>query len=332
MQPHGHALKLNAALMAAVIGGLSCLLAPAISLAVPYTDHFAPLITELKARSTTFSNRPTKIERQQKVAVDRTLALLLRTVSTSEFRDLQNAITASKILLKAFPITTGPSAGSALPTESTLLTILEELFTGFNGDISNMVASSQIIVGGLVAGSCHDNAQIFLNQAVAALNAPGVTNFITFYQSLSTALKATLKAEALAASNACMGGGSGSDSLAMTVNRTPWTAATGSTGGAYTQSTKVLVLTGAQDNNNSAVAIVVNGVTGPGTYTTHISGNYADFTTALLYFVGSGQLTVSTFNLNSHKISGTFTFRSTTGTNIVTATQGTFNLKGLTVN
>ena len=128
-----------------------------------------------------------------------------------------------------------------------------------------------------------------------------------------------------------MGGGNGTDSLAMTVNATPWAAATGSTGGAYTQSTKILVLTGAQDNNGSFVTLIMTGVTGPGTYTARIAGNYATFSPALLYFVTSGQLTITTFNLNSHKLIGTFTFVASAGASIVNATQGVFNLKGLTV-
>ena len=72
-------------------------------------------------------------------------------------------------------------------------------------------------------------------------------------------------------------------------------------------------------------------MTGPGTYTAHITGNYATFTPALLYFVSSGQLTITTWNLSSHKLIGTFTFVASAGANIANATQGVFNLKGLTV-
>ena len=325
-----HFLKRIAVSLAAAIAGFSLLATPA-AIAAPYTGHFAPLIAELQTRSVALSKRTSKIERNQKLAIDRILALLQRTVSTSEIRDLNNAITITRSLIKTFPNKAGVTVASALPTEPTLVMLLVELFSGFNDDISNLVSTAQTTVDGLAAGSCRDKAQIFLNQAVTALEAPGVTNFTTFSQSLSVALRATLKSQALAASNACLGGG-GADSLAMTVNGTAWTAATGSTGGAYTKGTKVLVLTGAQDSTNSAVSIVVAGVTGPGTYTKRISGNYATIAPARVYFVTSGQLTITTFNLASHKLSGTFTFIAATGTNIVNTTQGTFNLKGLSVN
>ena len=324
-----HQWNRNVWILAAIIG--LNLFAPASSEATPYTHHFTPLITELQLRSASLTNRLSKVERQQKQAVDRAIVLLDRTVSTSEIRDLNNAIAITKTLIKAFPGNFNAPHTAGLPTEPVLETLLIQLFVGFNGDISNLVVTAQTTVDGLAAGSCHDKAQIFLNQAVAALAAPGVTDLASFAKSLSVALKATLRTEALAASNACMGGGNGTDSLAMTVNAMPWAAAAGSTGGAYTQSTKVLVLTGAQDNNGSFVTIIVTGVTGSGNYTAHIAGNYATFSPALLYFVTSGQLTITTFNLTSHKVIGTFTFVASAGANIVSATQGVFNLKGLTV-
>jgi len=324
-----HQWNRNVWILAAIIG--LNLFASASSEATPYTHHFTPLIAELQLRSATLSNRLSKVERQQKQAVDRAIALLDRTVSTAEIRDLNNAIAITKTLVKAFPGNFTSPRTTALPAEPVLETLLIQLFMGFTGDISNLVATAQTTVDGLAAGSCHDKAQIFLNQAITALAAPGVTDLASFAKSLSVALKATLRTEALAASNACMGGGNGTDSLAMTVNATPWAAATGSTGGAYTQSTKILVLTGAQDNNGSFVTLIMTGVTGPGTYTARIAGNYATFSPALLYFVTSGQLTITTFNLNSHKLIGTFTFVASAGASIVNATQGVFNLKGLTV-
>lgn len=328
--PQKYQWNRNVWILAAAIISLNLFISIS-SEATPYTHHFTPLISELQIRSATLTNRMDQTERQQKQAVDRALALLNRTVSTSEIRDLNNAIAITKTLIKAFPGNFNASRTAALPTEPVLEALLIQLFVGLNGDISNLVATAQTTVDGLAAGSCHDKAQIFLNQAVTALAAPGVTDLTSFAKSLSVALKATLRTEALAASNACMGGGTGTDSLAMTVNGTPWAAATGSTGGAYTQSTKVLVLTGAQDSDGSFVSIIVTGVTGTGTYTAHITGNYATFSPALLYFVTSGQLTISTLNLNSHKLIGTFTFVATAGANNVNATQGVFNLKGLTV-
>ena len=331
MQNHcRHLWKKNAWVLAAAVIGLS-LFTPTSSKALPYTHHFTPLIVELQTRSAMLTNRLNKVERQQKQAVDRTLALLRRTVSTTEIRDLNNATTITKTLSKAFPFQNASSRTGALPTEPVLEALLIQLFVGFNGDISNLVATAQTSVDGLAAGSCHDKAQLFLNQATTALQAPGVKDLTSFAKSLTLALKATLRAEALAASNACLGGGNGSDSLSMTINTIPWAAATGSTGGAYTQRTKVLVITGAQDNRDSFVSIIATGVTGPGTYTAHITGNYATFTPALLYFVSSGQLTITSWNLSSHKLIGTFTFVASAGANIVNATQCVFNLKGLTV-
>ena len=319
-------------ILAVAVMGIN-LLGPTSSQATPYTHHFTPLIAELQLRSATLTNHLSKVERDQKQAVDRAIALIDRTVSTSESRDLNNAIAITKTLAKAFPGNFKDRRTAALPTEPVLESLLIQLFVGFNGDIRNLVATAQTTVDGLAAGSCHDKAQIFLNQASAALAAPGVTDLTSFAKSLSVALKATLRTEALAASNACLGGGgNGNDSLSMTINATaPWVAAAGSTGGAYTQSTKVLVLTAGQDSNGSFVTIIATGVTGPGTYTTRISGNYATVAPALLYFVTSGQLTITTMTLNNHKLIGTFTFVASAGAAIVNATQGVFNLKGLTV-
>ena len=322
-------LKLNAILPAAVMGGLS-LLAPSAAQAAPYTDHFTALIAGMESRSAALSNNTSKVAHKQQLALTKSLALL-NTRSTSETTDLKNAVTITKSLFVAFP----SDFANPQPTGTTFQALLENVFIGFDSDLSNLVHSAQLAINLLPASTCRTKAQAALNQAVAALPPLTVTDFTAYSTALGNALKSVIKGQAFAISKACTapagGGGGGTDSLTMTINGSTWSAAKGSAGSQYTQNTGELIIGGQRNNNDSALAFVVSGVTGLGTYTANVSGNYTTYSPSALYFVNSGQLTITTFNLASHKIGGTFSFVATAGANQVTATQGTFNFIDVTV-
>ncbi len=316
--------------MAVAIGGLS-LFVPATLPAAPDTPHFGPLITGLQTRFAALSNDTSKVATKQKLAINKALALLLNTDSTSEATDLKNAVTVAASLVKAFPA----DFATPQPGGATFETLLIGTFIGFDNDISNLVHTAQILITGLPASPCRTKAQAVLNQAVAKLPPPTVTDLTNYSKNLGSALKAVLSGQALAVSKACTGAGGGavnSVAMTMTVNGLPWTAAKGDSGAQYTQNTHELIIGGHQNNNNSDVAVVVEGVTGTGTYTANLSGNYTVYApSSLLYFVNGGQVTVTTFDLVGHKIGGTFSFTAASGTNQVTATQGVFSTKFLTV-
>ena len=316
--------------MAAVISGLS-LFTPAALQAAPYTPHFGPLINGLQVRAAALSNDTSKVATKQKQAINKALALLLNTDSTSETTDLKNAVTVATSLVKAFPA----DFATPQPGGTTFETLLIGVLIGFDGDISNLMHAAQTVINGLPASPCRTKAQAVLNQAIVKLPAPNVTDLTTYSKDLGSALKAVLSGQVLALSKACagaVGGPVNSVAMTMTVNGTSWVAAKGESGAQYTQNTQELIVGGHQNNNDSDVAVVVEGVTGTGTYTANVSGDYSVYTPAsILYFITSGQVTITTFDLAGHKIGGTFSFVAASGTNQVAATQGVFSTKFLTV-
>ena len=193
LQQQRQFLKLNAVIMAAAIGGLSWLAAPAAS-ATPYTPNFTPLITGLQARSAALSNNTSKVATKQKLAITKALALLQNTDSTSVATDLKNAVTVTTSLVKAFPA----DFTSPQPTGTTFEVLLVDAFIGFDGDISNLLHTAQNAIDLLPATTCRTKAQAVLSQAAAKLPAPNVTNLTTYSKALGSALKAVVSGQALA--------------------------------------------------------------------------------------------------------------------------------------
>ena len=330
MQHQNHFFsKLNPMLVAVAIAGLS-LFVPATLHATP-ASHFGPLITALEARSAALSNDTGKVATKQKLEISKTLALLPSSDSSSFATDLKTAILITPGLIKAFPA----DFATPQPGGTTFETVLVGVFIGFDGDISNLVQTAKTFVDGLPASTCRTKAQAVLAQAISKLPPPAVTDLTAYTKALASALKVAVSGQTLALSKACTGAGGGavnSVAMTMTVNGMPWAAAKGESGAQYTQNTHELIIGGHQNNNNSDVAVVVEGVTGTGAYNANVSGDYTVYApSSLLYFVNGGQVTVTTFDLAGHKIGGTFSFTAAAGTNQVTATQGVFSTKFLTV-
>jgi hypothetical protein len=299
-----------------LIGGIS-IIATSSSMAAPYTAFFGPLITTLSNRVAVLNNQTDKASVTQKKAILKDLAVL-NTTSTSEATDLKNAILIAKSLAKSTPDYT-----------TTFHPILVNIFIGFYNDTSNLVTSVQNTISALPDTSCRTKAQAALNLAVAAISSLSSTDFTAFSKALTSAGKNGLKAQTLAISSSCTGSSGGSDTVTMTVDGTSWTASNGSVGAGYGSSTHELDF-GGQEGSASSLTLVLLGVTGTGTFSNSIYGSYTVFN-ASTYSINSGTVTITTFDIAHNTIAGTFSFSASSGSSIVTVTQGSFDIKHLSV-
>jgi hypothetical protein len=314
-KPQSPSLKRRITVLFMLICGIS-IIATSSSMAAPYTAFFGPLITTLSNRVAVLNNQTDKASVTQKNAILKDLAVLGKT-STSEATDLRNAILIAKSLAKSTP-----------DYATTFHPILENIFIGFYNDTSNLVTSVQNTISAMPDTSCKTKAQAALNLAVAAISSLSPTDFAAFSKALISAGKNGLKAQTLAISSSCTGSG-GSDTVTMTVNGTSWTASNGSVGAGYGSSTHELDF-GGQEGNASSLSLVLLGLTGTGTFSNSMYGSYTVFNAAT-YSINSGTVTITTFDIAHNTIAGTFSFSASSGSSIVTVTQGSFDIKHLSV-
>ncbi len=304
-----------------------------------FTDNFDSMLAELQDRSLALSNSTDKIGQKQFKAINKVIAAINKP-ATSLATDLKTAVKVTKTLVKAFPteFLASTAAATTLSFSNSLSDILITVFDDFKSDVADSLDQLITTVNNLPASSDKDKALAAIAQAQVALaQADSAPDFNSFVKALSSALKAIAKGQKAAAS-AGGGGGGGTcgtitqSSVTMTASNDAFNASAFA-GAEYTQSTKTFSVGGTDGITGNSVAFTVDsGVTGPGTYTINISGNYSVGSPPTQTFnITGGSMTINGLDLAGMTACGTGSFTVTDGVNTINVSDFVFAIKNLGV-
>jgi hypothetical protein len=314
---------------------VSALVITASSARAAFTDDFDILRGEILSRSLALSNSVDKTEISQKKTCDKAIALIDK-ASTSLATDIKTANKVASLMIKAFPneflLTSTPS----LVFSNSIVDVLLTAYTALGTDVQAEI----ITLGGLIAslpdGSDKIKATAQFDAATDSLALAQTS--LTFAQGgklIGQSLKAALKGQKIAIKAGGGGGTCGAiaqSSVTMTASNDAFSASAFA-GAEYTQSTKTFSVGGTDGVTGNSVAFTVDsGVTGPGTYTTNISGNYTiGSPPTKTYNISGGSMTINGLDLVGSTACGTGSFTASDGVNVIVVTDFIFAIKSLAV-
>jgi len=307
--------------------------------AVPFTDYFDSLITDLQSREITLSGSTDNVQRKQLKIVKKVIRMLENKKSKSVGTDIQSLGTVSKLLVRVFPDEFGPSGGP-------LNTELESALEGLIGEVQADIDATQTLLNGLGGVPCAVKAQTTLDTASNLVaEASAAADFATAARLLHRGFESAKRANTatIKCSSKSTGGGGKGDFIKCTIKgnfNADFSCSPSSIdppAAEVAPGLDLVTIFGANFTASSGsavelgIGVSLSNVTGPGSYPALPSSSIDQvYTTGtnIFYFFTSGTITFTTFDLANHQLAGTFSFTATEdgGSGTVTVTNGSFSI------